>query len=246
MNRTKKYLPALAAASLIHVAAPLSAETRWDTEAELGFLLTSGNTEQTKINARLASEYETEQWRHTGEARSLFAKAESETDSEKYLARAQSDYKFSDSQFLFISGNYEDDRFSGYDFQASMAVGYGQRVWETAEGAFLELSGGPGYRFNKLKEPDEDGDDEEKGALVRLAADFSYPLSETATFRQKLSSEYGIDDENTISESETSLQATLTGSLSLKAAVRVKHLSEPPEGDESTDTETTLSLLYGF
>ncbi len=49
-----------------------------------------------------------------------------------------------------------------------------------------------------------------------------------------------------MTESETSLQANVIGNLSMKAAFRVKHLSDPPVGSENTDTETSLSLLYGF
>jgi len=49
-----------------------------------------------------------------------------------------------------------------------------------------------------------------------------------------------------VTESETSLQANVVGNLSMKAAFRVKHLSDPPAGSEDTDTETSLSLIYGF
>lgn len=49
-----------------------------------------------------------------------------------------------------------------------------------------------------------------------------------------------------ITQSETSLQATVVGNLSMKVAFRVKYVSDPPLGSEDTDTETSLSLLYGF
>jgi putative salt-induced outer membrane protein YdiY len=75
---------------------------------------------------------------------------------------------------------------------------------------------------------------------------FDYALSKSALFRQKLSTEVGLDEHNTISQSETALQATIVGTLSMKAAFRVKHVSDAPEGTEKTDTETSLSLLYGF
>ncbi|WP_286803899.1 DUF481 domain-containing protein, partial [Marinobacter sp. UBA2498] len=75
---------------------------------------------------------------------------------------------------------------------------------------------------------------------------FDYALTANSLFRQKLSTEIGLDDSNTVTESETSLQANVIGNLSMKAAFRVKHLSDPPVGSENTDTETSLSLLYGF
>ena len=97
-----------------------------------------------------------------------------------------------------------------------------------------------------MNEPNADGQNAEEEAIARLAGHFDYALSETSLFRQKLSTEIGLDDNNTVSESETSLQSTVVGNLSMKVAFRVKHVSEPPEGAERTDTETSLSLLYGF
>ncbi len=86
----------------------------------------------------------------------------------------------------------------------------------------------------------------EEEAIARLAAQFDYGISETSLFRQKLSTEIGLDDNNTITQSETSLQSTIVNSLSMKVAFRAKHVSDAPAGSDNTDTETSLSLLYGF
>ena len=215
-------------------------------EAELGILLTSGNTEETKVNGRLALKHETPTWRNTGEFSSRYTEADDETTAEEYQAALESDYKFDEQQYWFVRGSWEDDRFSGYDFESTLSTGYGNRVWQVGERSFLDLSGGLGYRYNKLEEVNDDGDDAEKEAIARLAAHFDYALSDTALFRQKLSTEIGLDENNTISQSETALQTSIVGSLSMKAAFRVKHVSDAPAGTEKTDTETSLSLLYGF
>ncbi|MDL0431324.1 DUF481 domain-containing protein [Marinobacter sp. TBZ242] len=218
----------------------------WEGEAELGVLITSGNTEETNINGRLGLLHEIDEWRNNGEFRSAYSETDDVTTSEKYQASIQSDYKFEGSQYLFLRGSYEDDRFSGYDFQSSLTTGYGNRVWQRGERSFLDLSAGLGYRFNKLEEPDENGNRDEEEAIARLAGQFDYALSENALFRQKLSTEIGLDENNTITESETSVQATVVGNLSMKAAYRVQHVSDEPEGSDDTDTEVSLSLLYGF
>lgn len=218
----------------------------WKGEAELGVLVTSGNTEETNANGRLALTHEIERWRNTGEFSSKYSEAEGETTAEQYKATAKTDYKFAERQYWFLRGSYEDDRFSGYDFESTATTGYGHRVWESGERSFLDLSAGAGYRYNRLNTPNADGEDAEEEAIARLAGHFDYALSENALFRQRLSTEIGLDDNNTVSESETSLQSTVVGNVSMKVAFRVKHVSEPPEGTESTDTETSLSLLYGF
>lgn len=218
----------------------------WKGEAELGVLVTSGNTDETILNSRFALAHETQRWRNNGELSSKYSESDNETTAEQYKASAKTDYKFSERQYWFLRGAYEADRFSGYDFESSLTTGYGNRVWRAGERSFLDLSAGLGYRYNKLDDTNADGQDAEKEAIARLAGQFDYALSDNALFRQTLSSEIGLDENNVITESETALQANVVGNLSMKAAYRVKHLSSPPPDSEATDTEMSLSLLYGF
>lgn len=218
----------------------------WEGEAELGLLITTGNSEETNFKSRLGLAHETDRWRNIAEFRSAYTEAEDDTTAERYRLEAETDFKFSESQFWYLRGSYEDDRFSGYAFRSSVTTGYGHRVWEQGERSFLDLSVGGGYRFNKLEEPDEDGNRNEDEAIGRLAGQFDFALSENALFRQKASSEFGLDENNVISESETSVQASVIGNLSLKIAYRVTHVSDAPPESEKTDTETSVSLLYGF
>lgn len=218
----------------------------WEGEAELGVLMTSGNTEETNINGRLGLVHEVVDWRNILELNSNYSEAEDETTAEKYKGSLETNYKFDERQYWFLRGAYEKDRFSGYDFESSATTGYGNRVWQRGEDSFLDLSTGVGYRYNKLEFVNADGEDTEKEAIARLAAQFDYELSDNALFRQKLSTEIGLDENNVISQSETAIKANIVGDLSLKAAYRVKHLSDPPAGKDSTDTETAITLLYGF
>ncbi|MEX2474460.1 YdiY family protein [Marinobacter sp.] len=218
----------------------------WEGEVELGVLKTTGNTEETNVNGRLGLVHEVTEWRNIGNFRSAYSEAQDETTAERYRAELETNYKFDEHHYVFLRGSYEDDRFSGYDFQSSSTAGYGNRFLNWGERSFLDLSAGLGYRYNKLEVPDDDGNREEEEAIARLAAQFDFALSETSLFRQKLSTEIGLDDNNVITESETSIQASVVGNLSLKVAYRVEHVSDAPPDSDDTDTETSLSLLYGF
>jgi putative salt-induced outer membrane protein YdiY len=230
------------------VAAPLTMarEGNYEGEAELGMLITSGNSEETSINSRLAGKYEGAVWRNTASFRSAYSEGKDETTAEKYRVDAEGNYKFGAHQYWFLRGSYDDDRFSGYEYQSSVTSGYGNRVWNTGERSFLDLSIGAGYRYNRLDVANEDGERNEDEVIGRLAAQLDYALSENALFRQKLSTEVGVDEGESISESETAIQASLAGNLSMKAAYRVKHVSDAPADSEKTDTETSITLLYGF
>jgi putative salt-induced outer membrane protein len=219
---------------------------KWQGEAELGALITSGNTEETNINGRVALQHEVEKWRNTAEFRSAYSETDGMTTAEKYRATAETNYKFAERQYWFVRAFHEEDRFSGYDFQSSLTTGYGNRVWAEGKRSFLDLSVGAGYRLNRLEVPGPDGDRKDDEAIARVSGRYDQALSETALFRQTLSVEMGVDDKSTTTESETSLQANIVGALSMKAAYRVQHLSDPPANAVSTDTEISVSLLYGF
>ncbi|HEA53201.1 hypothetical protein LCGC14_1237640 [marine sediment metagenome] len=218
----------------------------WEGEAELGVLMTSGNTEETNVNARLGLVHEVVSWRNIAEFSSNSSKSEDQTTAEKYRGSLETNYKFDENQYLFLRGAYEKNRFSGYEFESTVTTGYGNRVWQRGKRSFLDLSAGVGYRYNKLEALDSDGEDVESEAISRLAAQFNFALSDNALFSQKLSTEIGLDENNVISRSETALKASVVGNLSMKLAYRVDHVSDAPAGSVATDTETSISLLYGF
>ncbi len=58
--------------------------------------------------------------------------------------------------------------------------------------------------------------------------------------------EFNIGENLTTTRSETALSVNIVGSLAMKIAVVVRHNSEVLEGKEKTDTESTVTLVYGF
>ncbi len=223
-----------------------AAEEDWKGEAELGVLVTTGNTNETNVNGRLSLTQELEKWRNSGELSSLYSSTRGVTTAEQYSATGETNYKFSEQQFWFLRGAYDSQRFSGFRYRTSVSTGYGNRVWKSGKRSFLDLTAGAGYRYNRLEQPNASGEMAEKDPIGRFGLQFDYGLSPTALFRQKLNTEIGLSSQDTITESETSLQATVVNNISMKVAYRVKHFSNPPANSASMDTQTSLSLLYGF
>ncbi len=89
----------------------------------------------------------------------------------------------------------------------------------------------------------DSGHKSEEG-IVRLAAKYAWEVSENAAFQQLLSSEIG--SESTIYRSDSSIKATINGSLSMKVALTVKYNSVVPVDRDKMDTETSVTLVYGF
>lgn len=203
---------------------------------ELGYVKTSGNTETQTLNAKAKVEAHYSKWRQTLQLEALNSSDKDVTTAERYLASLKTDYRFSKLDYAFGLLNYENDRFSGYDFRTSVTVGYGRRVIDT-EPLWLELEGGPGWRYSKPN--DDDGQDE---AVLRLAGNLGWQLSQSALFEQDLSTEIGEDV--TISRSVSALSLQIIGSLAMKLAYSYRYTSEVPVGIEKQDTETSVTLVY--
>ncbi|WP_016955149.1 DUF481 domain-containing protein [Catenovulum agarivorans] len=219
-------------------------------EFELGIIVTSGNTETTSLKGKIAYKHELENWSNQYQLDALYKKDEigegdekvSQTTAQKYFLSGQGDYKLNDkNSALFIFASYEDDKFSGFEYQSTVAVGYSDQLFKTDQ-SYLKYNVGPGYTFNKV-----DGGEKDESAVLRLAAEYQYKFSDHAKFTQKLSTEAALESgKNTKTKSESAVSANLMGSLSMKAAYTVTHNSEVPDNKENTDTTTSITFVYLF
>lgn len=239
------FLTTLAAAFACHAAD----ETKpFSMDGEFGLIVTTGNTETTSMKAKLTAQQELEKWSNDYVIEGLYKKDEvvldtgaedSQTTAQKYFLSGQANYKLENPDHrLFGFASYEDDRFSSFEYQGTLAGGWSQKVWQNEESQF-EYSVGPGYSFAETLEGES-----VNGLIVRGALDYQWKISETATFKQTLSTEVGSD--NTKSKSETSLSAQINGSLAMKFSVTLDHNTDVAEGLDNLDTQTAVTLVYTF
>jgi putative salt-induced outer membrane protein len=210
----------------------------WTNEVELGLVATSGNTDTENLKFRADSLANLDKFLHNVHFDSLRATTDGEITAQKLYAFYQADYKFGENRSMFGRVSYDNDRLSGFNYQADMTVGYSQRLF-TAETMRLTGAAGAGMRITEL-----DSGDQQEEPIVRLAAVYLWNVSDNADFQQKLSTEIG--NESTVSRSDSSITATIRGSLSMKMALTVKHNSVVPVDRKKTDTETSFTLVYGF
>lgn len=213
---------------------------------ELGFIATSGNSDTNSINGRFDLTHESFNWRTEYTLSSLYNSSDSNTTAEKYAGSIQSNYKFNTEEFWFIRGTYERDRFSGYQQKSTLSTGYGNRFWQQPDGSFLEASTGLGYRYFDIEDNLSPDDKSDQGNFIRFATTFEKHLSDTSLFRQELNTERSLDGGNTVNESISTLQANIIDNLAMKFAYRIKYTSDVPDNTQTTDTETTISVLYSF
>lgn len=213
-------------------------------EAELGFVQTGGNTETSNINAKLFLIKEDKNWKYEGKLTGLGSSSEDpetgedNTTAEKYTAELKADRKLDERSFLYGLSTYEDDRFSGFDYQVTAGLGYGFKAIAD-DTRTLTLEVGPGYRYNAVEGADDEGE-----VTIRLGEKFDWKFSETAELNQYVIAEGGED--NTITRAGIAIKSTLIGMLALKVGMDFKYTEEVPSGSDHTDTETYATVVYKF
>jgi putative salt-induced outer membrane protein len=213
-------------------------------EVELGFVQTDGNSESTNISGKLKLEQETENWLHTA---SLSALNASSTDAasgdksrtaERYKGELKSDRKLADHTYLYLLAGYEDDRFSGFEYQANVGLGVGYKVIDH-DTTKLAFEAGPGYRYDKIRRVEGEGE-----PTIRIGEKFDWKFSDSAELNQSLSSEKG--DDNTISLLTLAIKSTLTETLALKIGTELKYTEQVPTGKKHADRITFATINYTF
>ena len=212
--------------------------SKWNSEAELGFVKTTGNTETESFVLKARVINTREKWRHIARGEALRNADGDTVTAEKYFLSGKSEYTFRDRSYVFGLVTYDDDRFSGFNYQLLGVLGYGRVVMER-ESVKLNLEVGAGGRQSDPEIGDTDNE-----AVLRAAGDFEWKISKSATFIQELSSDIGED--KTITRSLTALTTKINSYLSSRIAYQLRHTSEVPVGIEKTDTEFTFTLLFKY
>lgn len=210
----------------------------WSGKATLGYLATTGNTENSSLNSGLEVGYVSGKWAHRVKALAINSSESKQTTAEAYQLAWKSEYDFSAHNYLFGRANWRKDRFSGYDTQLSETVGYGRRLIDTGVHR-LSAEMGAGARQSELQ-----GGSTEDDVIFRGGLDYRWKFSETAEFTQNFVLESG--KVNNYLESVSVLRARLQGDLALVASYTIKNNSEVPLGTRKTDTFTAISLEFGF
>lgn len=212
-------------------------EPGYDASASLGYVGTSGNTDSQTLDTQLRYTLRTTGgWVHNARFQALYAEQDSVTSGERYLLEGKSDYRIGQRGYVFGKGSYTDDRFTGYDYQASLAGGYGHYFSNTDE-LFIEAFVGAGYRHNALAVGPDDGE-----AIISMGQNIEWAFTDSTSLNQSLLSEIG--DDLTVSRFEISLVSNIIGQLATKIAFQARHISQVPAGRKKTDTQTSVSLVY--
>lgn len=227
--------------STLHAAEAVKpeAETKhWSGEAELGILMTRGNTSTTTVNAKAGIAYQENEWTHALRYEALRTEDNGTDTADRDMLLYRVRYQLEKANYLFGSIRYESDPFAGYDRRTTEVVGIGHQIinekdlkWDAEVGA--------GARQTELTDNTETDE-----AIARLATKAVWNMTVTSTLGQEVLVEHG--SENTYTEATTDLKVKINSALAMKMTFKVKDNSDVPVGRKNTDTETAVTLVYDF
>jgi putative salt-induced outer membrane protein len=222
----------------------------WAIRSVVGYTRTGGNTDTTAGNLLFRAAHVVGDWKLLFGVDGLYGSTRGETTAQAWAAYLQANYHFTPRFYGYVGGRYDDDRFSGFAYQAAVKTGVGYKFIDT-DATKLTAQVGAGYRRLQpeiLVKDDVGGivshtaQPEESDAIFDAGLAFEHNFNEATKLLVAATMQSGR--ENTLTNASVALQVKMTGRLALSAAYRLIDNSNPPPGSGRRDTLTTLGLVY--
>lgn len=210
----------------------------WDGRAEVGGFLTTGNTRNTGLSAKLDLTREGLQWRHKVYANADYQESFDIVSRERYAVGYEPNYKFDDRLYAYGALLYESDRFLGYydRYSASAGIGYGLIRERNMS---LDLTIGPALRRTNYVSSELENSVGGRGSI-----DFDWNIASGLKLTQDASAY--IHTVNSTVNATTGVEAKLFGPLSARLSYNLVYESEPQGDRTSFDTISRAALVYDF
>jgi len=211
---------------------------KWAGEGEAGAFANTGNAPGIGLVGGFKMLVEGANWRIGTNARADYQETADVVTREQYRVSAEPNYKFDERGYLFGLGQYEKDRFQGFDSRYSVSGGLGYNLLKSDE-AKLSVKGGPAWRVTNPV------DGERESVVAGLASlEAKFKLTPTLTYSQDASAY--VDAEGSTFYTLAALDSRLIGKLKARLSYMVQYETAPELGRIGTDTTSRLTLVYGF
>jgi putative salt-induced outer membrane protein len=217
-------------------------EMKWQDEAELLYVDTSGNTDVTTFSAKntLTVPF-SEKTKGTWRLGVLYGESDGTKNAESYFTEFRVDHSYTERLYSFGYGGWYKDKFAGIDARYYLGAGEGYKFYN---GPKHFLLGEAGLTYTKEEFTDNTDNDFPGG---RLFGKYEYHFTEKNRFTQSL--EWLLDFsefDNWNLNSETALLSALNSWLSLKASYLIKYDNEPLGTLKKADKILGVALVVNF
>ncbi len=214
-------------------------KANWSGTGQLGFSMTSGNSDTENLTAGLKLTRETGKWVSDVSLHLLRASSNDVDTAERFTINTKTGYKFDDNDYIYYGTRYDNDNFSGFDYTISTSIGWGHKFFDSEESKLITEIG-IGYKTEAL---DVDRS-ENNGAILSGKLDYMRQITETTKFENVLLLEAGED--NTFVQNDAGFTFKVSEKFGVKLAHQLRHNTDAPLGRDSTDTLVSANLVYDF
>jgi putative salt-induced outer membrane protein len=234
-------LVAAAPPASAQMAAPAPMPQRqWMGEFVLGGAYANGNTERRQLDIDGKVSYRAGRVQDTYKAAVEIADNGAITIARRWMVGAHSSIDIMEGLYGFGFANYEDDRFSGYNYELDGGLGAGYRIVRT-DTILLSVEAGPGYRYSKVRAPAG----AQKKLFARGVINFEWLISDAAKIENLFSVNW--DSDRSKIENTFAVTSKLTRSFSGRFSINVRRNSDPPAVTlNKTDTLAKVGIVYSF
>lgn len=220
----------------------------WSGQGELGAFRSTGNSENVGLTGGLTLEREGIDWTHKLRARADYQRSRGITSREQYFASYEPRYQIGERLFAYGLGQFESNRFQGFDARYAVSGGLGYKVVES-DSLQVSVKGGPAFRHTEFVSGDQ-----ESSLAALLGFDFDWTFAEGLKLTQDANAvaEAGgqavalIGGPSTTLSLVTGLDAKVSDRITTRFSYALDYDSDPPPNAVSTDTLTRFTLVYGF
>lgn len=229
---------AIAARQRAEQLAAASFLDNWSGELEFGISRATGNTRALGLYGAAKGEREGLRVRHRFNARADVQETNGQTTTERIIAAYQPNLKFDDRFYAYGLGQYERDKFLGYDSRYTLGGGLGYSLF-TGPKLRLDIEGGPAVRYTDFNETEA-----QTTLAGRASVALSWQIAPTAKLTQN--SSVFVEAGNTNASSSIALDTKLFGPLKTRLSYNVQYERDAPVGRKSVDTLGRATIVYSF
>lgn len=230
-------------------------DSSWAMRALAGWSKTGGTTDTDSANALFHVAHVMGDWKVLFGFDGLYGATRGETTAQAWHANLQGNYNFTTRLYWYGSYRYDDDKFSGFAYQQTVATGVGYQFIKN-DTTKLNAQIGVGERWLRPETFMLDA----VGAIIPGSVE-QFPTETDTVLDAALNFEHSFNSYtkllasaaleegrlNTMTSFNVSLQVKMSRLLSLAAGYQLVRNSNPPTSNISPNASlTTLNLVYEF
>lgn len=210
--------------------------------AELGVLLSGGNTDKTSINFEEKAEYRFYRNKLTLPAKFIYGTSKDQLDARSWQIGLRYDRSLNERLSLFLQNLWEGDKFANIEYRINVDIG--------AQYTFIKvdpknyLLGELGYRY---RDEHRTTGDVFIGHIARVYAEGSKSILEGTSVKLRVEALPDLKEtKNFMMNFELSLQNAMNEHFALKVAYEGKYDKLPDTGLQKYDYTYTTSLVANY